>query len=78
MPDIQALPAPVRHLDGAHSQVWPESASITAGMVERNPESYRKLLELRALVLNSHVVGMFTNAEELERKVEQTLRAPSG
>ena len=32
----------------------------------------------QALVLNSHVVGMFTDPEELERKVEQTLRGLAG
>jgi len=61
-----------------HMFVMDEKASINIGMVERDPESLRKLLDLRALVLKSHVAGMFTNPEELERKVEQTLRSTTG
>ncbi len=50
-----------------------ERAEITAGMVEKNPGKFAKLMDLRSVVLRDHVCSIFTNVDDLTAKAQRTL-----
>jgi O-acetyl-ADP-ribose deacetylase (regulator of RNase III) len=51
-----------------------DKAPITVDLVETDPERYAKLRRFRDRVTNAHVVGLFMDVDDLERKAEETLR----
>lgn len=51
-----------------------EDAPINMGMVERSPEGYAKLLDLRQEVLATRMCAYFRDADELVAKAEDALR----
>jgi hypothetical protein len=57
--------------------VMADSAPITASMVERNPEAYGKLLNLRTTVLKNHVCALFTDVADLKSKAAKALKESS-
>ena len=58
-----------------HMFLMDNGATITPAMVETDPDSYGKLLKLKAEVKDKFVCGFFKDETELGQKVEDTLKA---
>lgn len=57
-----------------HLFVMSPQAQLSLGMIEQEPERFRKLIEFRERVLKENVVVFFDSPADLEQKLEKTLR----
>ncbi len=58
-----------------HIFLMADGALITPAMVENDPDSYGKLIRLKAEVREKFVCGFFTDEAELAQKDCETLKA---